>query len=196
MVQKKVARRRTGIVKFLMKNPVLVPIDSLKLWKHNPRTNDKAIPRLMEIFKSHGVRSRVVVWKENNTIYRGNTTFKTLKAMGSDVIAVDYQDFSSEAAAMAYGIADNKSSEFAEWDEDLLTEIMLNPEMMKFQHTVGFVDTELDGLLFKPDAESKDSAQGLLAKIDIICRPEMKNRVLEYLDKTVGRKFGDEVAIK
>ena len=97
-----------------------VGIDTLKLWKDNPRRNEEAAPRLAEIMAVHGQRTPVVAWRKNGVIYKGNTTFKALKLLNAKTINVIFADFKSEAAAIAYGIDDNKSSEFAEWDSEIL----------------------------------------------------------------------------
>jgi len=54
---------------------------------------------------------------------------KALKAIGAKTVKVLYVDFPSEAAAIAYGIADNKSSEWAQWDDALLDSFMQMEEV-------------------------------------------------------------------
>ena len=102
----------------------IVPIVTVKLWKDNPRKNDAAVPRLAEIIKARGQITPIVVWKKNMVAYKGNTTLKACRALGMKDIKVLFADFPSETSAIAYGIADNKSSEFATWDNDLLKQFM------------------------------------------------------------------------
>jgi hypothetical protein len=111
---------------------VSVELNKLKEWKNNPRKNDQAIDRLAELLKIHGQRSPIVVWKKNNTIYKGNTTYKAAKKLGWKTIQAAYEDFTSEPAAIAYGISDNKSSEWSEWDDNILKNLM-NSEEYKIQ---------------------------------------------------------------
>ncbi len=101
-----------------------VPIDSVKLWTENPRKNEKAAPQLAELIKEHGIKSPLVVWRKDKTIYKGNTTYKALKLLGWQNVPVIFHDFPSKAAATAYGIADNKASEYAGWDTEILAGIM------------------------------------------------------------------------
>jgi len=93
----------------------------------------------------------IVVWRRNNVIYKGNTTWKALRLLGERMAKVLFVDFPSEQAAVAYGIADNKSSEWAQWDEGLLTRFLTNDAVEL--HTTGFTETERNFLFSQPDAE-------------------------------------------
>lgn len=109
---------------FSIKDVKIVNIGSVKLWKNNPRHNDKNITKLMEIIKTHGQRTPIVVWRKNNVIYKGNSTCKAMRKLGFKTIAVIFADFKSVVAATAYGISDNKASEWSAWDDDLLSKLL------------------------------------------------------------------------
>jgi hypothetical protein len=134
-----------------MDNPQIevVPIDSVRLWGDNPRKNDKAVKRLQKILKVHGQVTPIVVWRKDGTIRKGNTTWKSMKANGDKTIAVLFKDFKSEADATAYAIADNKSSEFAEWDDNILAKLMESAELTS-EHdleSLGFTEKEMASIL-------------------------------------------------
>jgi ParB-like chromosome segregation protein Spo0J len=112
------------------KNIEIVEINKIKLWKDNPRKNDKAVPLLAEVIKERGQVTPIVVYRKNNVCYKGNTTIKALKYLGIKHIRVLYADFPSEAAAISYGIADNRSSEWAEWDSEILKNFLSMPEVI------------------------------------------------------------------
>ena len=112
-------------------NIEIVDIKKIVLWKNNPRKNDQAVPRLAEVIRERGQITPIVVYRKNNVCYKGNTTIKALKYLGINHVKVLYADFPSEAAAIAYGIADNRSSEWAEWDSELLKNFLKIPEQMK-----------------------------------------------------------------
>ncbi len=116
----------------------IVPIDSILLWKDNPRKNDEAVDKLMKILSHHSQVSPVVVWIKNKTIYKGNTTWKALKKLGKKEVSVRWVDFPSESAAKAYGIDDNRSSEYAKWDEEILSKLMESPELKN--NLQGFIE--------------------------------------------------------
>ena len=137
-----------------------VDIASIKLWEDNPRYNDEAAEKLSLIIKDHGFKTPIVCWDKNRVIYKGNTTFKAAKILGFKKVPVIFHSFESELAAKAYGIADNKASELADWDEDVLVEMMKAPEFKKLNKNVGFTDTELKMLdFYPPDVESESKAK-------------------------------------
>jgi ParB-like chromosome segregation protein Spo0J len=121
----------------------VVPIDSLFYWKDNPRENDKGVPALAEIIRTHGVQTPVVAWDKNRVIYKGNTQKKAMKLLGYLQIPVLFRSFPSEAAAIAYGIDDNKASELSGWDYNLLNKLMIASDQGESVKPVGFTEKEL-----------------------------------------------------
>lgn len=131
-----------------------VPIDSVKLWAENPRKNDKAATQLADLISEHGVKSPLVVWRKDKTIYKGNTTYKALKLLGWVNVPVIFHDFPSKAAATAYGIADNKASEYAGWDKEILAGIMKSEALTAhavdrdgMKRKTGFSEREITALM-------------------------------------------------
>ncbi len=127
-------------------------IDSVKLWSDNPKETDENAVELAKTIDQHGLKSPCVGWKKNRVIYKGNTTWKALKYhLGYSRVPVVWHDFPSEAAAKAYGIADNKSGENQAWDYDVLFNLMSSPEMVKLEDTLGFSKEELKNFKFETD---------------------------------------------
>lgn len=120
----------------------MVDISTIFLWGGNPRMNDKASMDLAKIIKAHGVRSPIICWDKNRTIYKGNTTYKACRILGMKKVPVVFHSFPSEAAAKAYGIADNKASELAGWDDELLLKIMGAEEFKSANFETGFSESE------------------------------------------------------
>ena len=112
----------------------IVDIDSVHEWKDNPKTNEqieKKVPRLMNILKTNGQVSPVVVWPRNMTIYKGNTTKRAMKRLGSKKIKALFVNFPSEEAACVYGIADSNSSIVVELDPVLLAKLIKGTLILK-----------------------------------------------------------------
>lgn len=131
----------------MLKEVKVVPIDSVKLWSENPRKNDKAVNKLAKILKKHGIKSPLVVWEKNNTIYKGNTTWKAAKQAGFKSIPVAFVHFPSKEAAHAYALADNKASEWTDWDHDILTKMMSSNSFQRIDlSTTGFTEKEIKSL--------------------------------------------------
>ena len=124
---------------------LLVPIESVLEWKANPRINNAAAKALATLIASHGWRSPLVAWSKNRVVYKGNTSLKAARILGLKEVPVLFEDFESIAAASAYGIADNKSSEYSDWDQSILSKLMLVKEIEPFVGTLGFSAKELRG---------------------------------------------------
>jgi len=129
----------------------IIGIDSIKLWDKNPRKNGKAIPKVMESIKEYGQRTPIVGWRKNRTIYKGNTTWKAMQKLGYNKIAVAWADFKDEAQAIAYGLADNKTGEFADWDDNVLAQLLQGEtfaglDMSEIGRLTAFAEKDLRGL--------------------------------------------------
>ena len=133
-----------------------VDIDSISLWEDNPRMNDEASKKLASIIEDHGIKSPIVCWDKNRVIYKGNTTYKACKLLGYEKVPVVFHTFKSEVSAKAYGIADNKASEMAEWDEAVLYKMMNQKEFKKAELNTGFSDREVELLDFWPPSEERE----------------------------------------
>lgn len=136
----------------IMSTVKIVDIDSVKPWEKNPRKNEKSIDRLIELIKKHGQRTPIVVWDKNNRIYKGNTTWRAMKKMGASKIAVAFTSFSSDRDAVANALGDNKSGEWADWDENALADLLQGEEFegmksSEISKITGFADKDLKGLL-------------------------------------------------
>ena len=166
-----------------------VPIESISLWGDNPRKNDKAAEELAVIIKAHGVKSPIVCWSENNTIYKGNTTYKACKLLGMKTVPVVFHDFPSESAAKAYGIADNKASEFASWDKDVLGRIMGTKDFKEVNKPTGFSKKEMlaiDGDVATP--KDNTFSNDLSFKIQVEVTPVHFDEVLLAI-KNIAKRY-------
>jgi hypothetical protein len=144
--KKKVVRKKKQVAEQIQWDIQWVDIASIKLWGNNPRINEDAAKKLAPIIKAHGIKSPIVCWDKNRTVYKGNTTIKACKILGIEKVPVVFHDFASEVAAEAYGIADNKSGENSEWDENLLVSMMDTKEFKEAKLTTGFTKSEAKSL--------------------------------------------------
>lgn len=88
-------------------------------YENNPRKNDKAINYVEQSIRRFGFRVPIVL-DRNNVIVAGHTRYKACLNIGMDTIPCVYADDLSEDEINAYRLADNKTSEFSDWDLDLL----------------------------------------------------------------------------
>jgi DNA modification methylase len=124
-----------------------IKIEDLVPFDKNPRLNDQAVDRVLESLKSNGYVSPIVVSEighpfENHVIAAGHTRWKALKKFGSDEVEVFVYKFESEKHFVRYNIEDNKTSEFAEWDEQELAN--LSAEFDISLDEMGFEDFDIE----------------------------------------------------
>ncbi|MBQ8508060.1 MAG: ParB N-terminal domain-containing protein [Clostridia bacterium] len=93
----------------------------IKPYPNNPRKNDSAVESVMESIKQCGYCSPIIV-DENMVILAGHTRFKAIKRLGWKECPVLIRTGMTEEQKRKYRLLDNKTSEIAEWDSDLLIE--------------------------------------------------------------------------
>lgn len=96
-----------------------IDINSIKPYKNNPRVNDDAIQYVANSIKEFGFKNPIILDKDN-VIVCGHTRLEASKRLGIDKIPCLYADDLNEEQIKAFRLADNKVSEKAEWDYDLL----------------------------------------------------------------------------
>ena len=114
-------------------------IKELTPYENNPRNNDMAVDAVAESIKQFGFKNPVIIDKDG-VIVAGHTRYKAAKKLGiTDIPCISANDLSDEQIK-AFRLADNKTAELAEWDEDLLGKEMsgiINIDMSQFGFSVG-----------------------------------------------------------
>jgi len=122
-------------------------IEDIKMWENNPRKNDEAVEKLIPLLKKYGVINPVII-DQHGILRAGHTRIKALKKMGRETVPALIVEFKDEAHAIAYSIADNKSTEWAEWDYEGLKEILEELDTKDFDLTfTGFDMVEVESIL-------------------------------------------------
>ena len=127
-----------------------VDVDQVFLNPANPRHNDEAVPQVAASLRRFGWRQPIVV-KSSGEVIAGNTRLKAAKALGMKRIPVTRFE-GPDIEAVAYAIADNRTHEFAEWDEPALARILQELQAEDALDGVGFTDADLDELAAQLDA--------------------------------------------
>lgn len=90
------------------------------LVKHNDSHNsDMAVEMIKESIEKHGIQQPIIIDKNNN-IVAGNAIYEAAKMIGMTEIPVICLDYLSDDEIAQYRIADNKTGEFARWNEEKL----------------------------------------------------------------------------
>lgn len=94
-------------------------VDELIPYINNPRLNDNAVDAVASSIKNFGFKNPIVI-DGDNEIINGHTRLKAAKKLGLDEVpTIKVEDLTGNQIK-AFRIADNKTSEFADWDIELL----------------------------------------------------------------------------
>lgn len=119
-------------------------IDEIKPYEKNPRKNDSAVEYVANSIKEFGFKVPIVIDKDG-VIVAGHTRYKASKKLGLEEVPCIIADDLSDEQIKAFRLADNKVSEQAEWNIDLLNEELdniLNIDMELFDFTETNIDWE------------------------------------------------------
>ena len=131
------------------------PIEDLKEWENNPRHNDYAVAEVAKSIKRFGFASPIIARKEDNMVIAGHTRLAAARSLGLDTVPVRFVDLDpTEAQLLA--LADNKIGELADWDQDLLSEVLTDLKDEDLSG-IGFSDDELDNLIQEAHFEPLDN---------------------------------------
>lgn len=97
----------------------MVRLSEIVPYKNNPRKNAAAVEPVKQSIKEFGFKVPMILDRDN-VIVTGHTRFKAAQELGMKEVPVIYADDLTEAQIRAFRLADNKTNEFAEWDENLL----------------------------------------------------------------------------
>lgn len=96
-----------------------VSIQDVKPYPNNPRNNDSGVDAVANSIKEFGWQQPIVVDKDN-VIIVGHTRYKAAKKLGMKEVPVVIASNLSDEQVRAYRLADNKTGELTDWDDDLL----------------------------------------------------------------------------
>jgi len=120
-------------------------VDDLIPYENNPRKNDEAVDKVALSISAFGFKVPIVI-DANNVIVTGHTRLKAAKKLGIKTVPCIKADDLTDEQIKAFRLADNKVSEFSEWDEE---------KLMKELEALGDIDMSLYGFEF-PDDNDED----------------------------------------
>ena len=103
-------------------------IEKINPYDKNPRINEKAVEEVLKSLKEHGQIRPLVLSApgapfSESVLCCGHTTLKALQKHGAKKVKVQVVPFKDEAQFVRYNIQDNKTSEYAMWDELILEDL-------------------------------------------------------------------------
>jgi ParB-like chromosome segregation protein Spo0J len=145
-----VTKKKTPKLKIQSMSVAVLSLDPANVREHNQR-NMEAIRASLTRFG----QQKPIVIDADGVIVAGNGTLGAAMALGWETIDVVCTDLNG-ADAIAYAIADNRTAELANWDEDALAQT-LNGLSSEQSMAAGFDASELESLLARL---AKDSDPG------------------------------------
>jgi ParB family transcriptional regulator, chromosome partitioning protein len=124
-----------------------VPIDSVQFDPANVRRHgEKNLATIKASLARFGQQKPLVV-DADGVVRAGNGTLAAAKALGWKEVTIVRTDLKG-AEATAYAIADNRTAELAEWDDDALAQTLaaLQIEDNELLLASGFIEQELNAL--------------------------------------------------
>lgn len=152
----------------------IVGIDKPKPYKNNARKHPpEQIEKLTASIQEFGQIVPIIVHK-NYEIMAGHARLEAAKKAGLTHVAVICADHLTEAQKRAFIIADNRLTELAEWDENILkielsyiVDAELNCEIGFSATVTGFETAQIDNFLAAPEPdEDCQITQELMAAMD------------------------------
>lgn len=166
-------------------------LDDLKPYENNPRFNDDAVQFVAESIKQFGFKVPIVIDK-NNVIVAGHTRYKASMELGLNEVPCIIADDLTDEQIKAFRLADNKVSERATWNNDLL-ELELDDIKDLDMKDFGFIDLDLDSI--DTDGSSALTNEKYTTKIDIP-QYEIKGEqpeISELYDDTKTKKLIEKI---
>lgn len=100
-------------------NIIEMSVDALIPYENNPRRNDQAVDKVALSISAFGFKVPIVI-DADDVIVTGHTRLKAAKKLGLKTVPCIRADDLTDEQIKAFRLADNKVSEFAEWDEEKL----------------------------------------------------------------------------
>ena len=100
-----------------------VQTSALRPWENNPRRNDDAVAAVAASIERFGFGAPIVARRANGEIIAGHTRWKAARKLGLDRVPVRYLDL-DPADAHLLALADNRLSEEASWDDEMLAAVL------------------------------------------------------------------------
>ena len=154
-----------------------IPTVELSAWQQNPRDNDHAVPEVVKSIKRFGFAAPIIA-SPDGQIIAGHTRLKAALELRMPEVPVRFMDLDpGEAHLLA--LADNRIAEIADWDDDLLGDVLRDMEAEGLDLSgIGWDVDELAGLLGHHDplpgdgdAEEERDLDAIPEEVPAITKP-------------------------
>lgn len=139
---------------------VEMPVGELVPYDSNPRNNDDAVQYVKASIEEFGFKVPIVIDRDN-VVVAGHTRLKAALKLGLQTVPCIVADDLTPEQVKAFRLADNKTAEFAVWDEEReaqeLAKILgIDMEMFGFEKDVMSISDYFDETQDEPEQEEKE----------------------------------------
>ena len=125
----------------------VVAISKLFCSPSNPRLNDQAVPHVAASIRRFGWQQPIVA-RRTGEVIAGNTRLKAAQSLGMTEVPIWWFD-GSDIDAVSFAVADNRTHEFAQWNEAELVRLLEEVKKEDSLDGVGFSTDDIDALVQK-----------------------------------------------
>lgn len=137
-------------------------LDEIQPYENNPRKNDKAVPYVKESISRYGFKVPIVI-DRNGVIVAGHTRYLASVELALDTVPCIIADDLTDEEIKEFRLVDNKTSEFAGWDFELLEEELEGLDFGDFNfHFPDIAEVNIDDLFEEHDAPPKDDVKTIV----------------------------------
>lgn len=143
--------------------------EDLTPYANNPRNNDAAVRAVAASIREFGFKVPIVI-DSNNVIVAGHTRHRAAQLLQLETVPCIMADDLTEEQVQAFRLADNKTAELAEWDDDkLAVELaqLKDIDMSAFGFDELSDTAEVDEMNDDPDAMAEEIAEPITQLGDI-----------------------------
>lgn len=148
----------------------------------NPRKNDGAVDSVAKSIEKYGFRNPLII-DENNIVWCGNTRLKASRKLKLDEVPCIVVKDLNEQQMTELALLDNKTNEIAEWDLDMLKDILEEVDLSDF----GDIDWDiLNNLEFEQNNEEDDEVKDIEKKLCRcpVCGHINEEKAFKYYEDT------------
>ena len=158
----------------------MVKVEDLKPYVNNPRLNDDAVEYVANSIKQFGFKVPMVIDKDN-VIVAGHTRFKASLELGLKEVPCIIADDLTDEQIKAFRLPDNKVSEKADWNIELLDEELndLDIDMTDF----GFDSLDINADDYGTDFSLKEGDREPIQTMSLTFSDDQAETINEAISK-------------
>lgn len=159
-------------------------ISELKNNPNNPRKNDNAVDTVAKSIQKYGFRNPLII-DDANIVWCGNTRLKAAKKLKLKEVPCIVVNDLTEQQMTELALLDNKTNEIAEWDTDVLSDILKSVDLSEFD-----LDWNVDDVLETPnEIDRKDISDTVQSQYELIVDCEDENNLEKLYNEMTQRGY-------